>query len=276
MKVKTIKKILGNVHRDFVDSINDVKVQYMVDKNAIITGGAIASMLLNEDVNDYDYYFRDKETVLAVANYYVKIFNECNGCDATVDETENRIIVNNIPYDEVCNFDADDLDGVVKNQSGEYLPVFISENAITLSNQIQIVLRFYGEPEEIHNNYDFVHCTNYYIPSKNELSLNPKALESLLTKELHYMGSRYPVCSVFRTRKFIERGWSINAGQYLKMCYQIAKLNLNDIDVLREQLVGVDTLHFLQMIDILEDRKNKEPNVELNDSYLAEIIDEIF
>lgn len=276
MKVKTIKKILENVHRNFANSINDENVQNLVDKNAIITGGAIASMLLDEDVNDYDYYFKNKETVIAIANYYVKIFNEHNNCNAIIDETENRIRISNIPYDDVYGFDADDLENIVGNQNEEYIPVFISENAITLSNQIQIVLRFYGEPDKIHNNYDFVHCTNYYIPSERKMVLNPKALESLLTKELRYMGSKYPLCSVIRTRKFVQRGWSINAGQYLKMCYQISNLDLNNIDVLKEQLIGVDTLYFLQVIDALRDKKNKEPNFELNNDYLSEIIDKIF
>src|SRR3546814_4892538 len=43
-----------------------------------------------------------------------------------------------------------------------YRPVFMSTNAITLSDKIQIVLSFYGEADAIHENYDFVHCTNYW------------------------------------------------------------------------------------------------------------------
>src|SRR3546814_8968134 len=37
-----------------------------------------------------------------------------------------------------------------------YRPVFMLTNAITLSDKIQIVLRFYGEADAIHENYDFV------------------------------------------------------------------------------------------------------------------------
>lgn len=71
MKAKTIKAVLGSIHREFVNSIEDENVRNLVNKDAIITGGAIASMLLGEKVNDYDYYFRTRETALAVANYYV-------------------------------------------------------------------------------------------------------------------------------------------------------------------------------------------------------------
>src|SRR3546814_2013322 len=48
-----------------------------------------------------------------------------------------------------------------------YRPVFVSTNAITLSDKIQIVLRFYGEADAIHENYDFVHCTNYWTSKEN-------------------------------------------------------------------------------------------------------------
>lgn len=268
--------MLGKVHEKFIASITDDYVRELVDKNAIITGGAIASMLLNENVNDYDYYFRDAETVLAVAEYYVKIFNETNDCDTFIETSKGKITIKNVSYKDVLDLDVDDFESATSDDIGDYMPIFVSENAITLNNKIQIVLRFYGEPEWIHENYDFVHCTNYYIPSKNELSLNPKALESLLTRELRYMGSKYPICSIIRTRKFIKRGWSINAGQYLKMCYQIGELDLNDLDVLEEQLVGVDIVYFIELLQILRDKKDKDPDFILDHHHLSVIIDEIF
>ena len=47
----------------------------MVEKNSIIAGGSITSMLLREKVNDYDIYFTNKDVVYAVAQYYVARFN---------------------------------------------------------------------------------------------------------------------------------------------------------------------------------------------------------
>ena len=76
MNSKTIKKVLKQKHEEFLRSITDSPVKELVKKNSIITGGAIASMLLNEKISDFDYYFRDKETVEAVADYYVNRFNE--------------------------------------------------------------------------------------------------------------------------------------------------------------------------------------------------------
>jgi hypothetical protein len=148
----------------------------------------------------------------------------------------------------------------------------MSTNAITLSDKIQIVLRFYGEPDEIHKNYDFVHCTNYWSSWDHKLTLHPAALEALLSRELRYVGSKYPICSVFRLRKFIHRGWQINAGQILKMCLQISQLDLGDVRVLEDQLTGVDVAYFVELVEKL---KEKDPE-KVNSAYLVEILDRMF
>lgn len=168
----------------------------------------------------------------------------------------------------------DDVAEALEPEDGKpkYRPVFLSTNAITLANQVQLIIRFFGEPDEIHANYDFVHCTCYYDGGKNELVLRPDAMEALLTRELRYIGSRYPLCSLIRVRKFIGRGWSINAGQILKMALQLNDLDLKDPRVLEDQLTGVDVAYFAQII-----AKVKEEDPEkINSAYLIEIVDRLF
>jgi len=174
--------------------------------------------------------------------------------------------------------DADGLDGeeLDKIEKEKYRPVFMTSNAITLSNQIQLIVRFCGNADEIHKNYDFVHCTNYWESDGGKLTLRPEALESILAKELRYVGSLYPVCSFIRVRKFIKHGWHINAGQMLKICLQLSELDLCDVNVLEDQLTGVDTAYFLQVIDYLRERQQKEPDFHIHVPYLISIIDKIF
>src|SRR5699024_7903210 len=93
MKAKTIKRLLKKKHNEFVESIKDENVKKLVEKNSIITGGAIVSMLLDEDINDYDYYFTNKETTLAVANYFVNEFNQNHNHTVSVQDDEGRIKV---------------------------------------------------------------------------------------------------------------------------------------------------------------------------------------
>jgi hypothetical protein len=302
VKTKTIRAVLRKKVDDWLESIEDEAVRKLVADNTIVTGGCIASMLLQDDVNDYDVYLRTREAVVAVAQYYVARFHPKNRAghesdiEVFVQYDRVKVVVRSagiaseagttVPYEyfeatdasEAAPYVADVMDqmeevkDVLIDQKPPYRPVFMSTNAITLSGKVQVVLRFYGEPEEIHANYDFVHCTNYWKSWDAKLVLNPKALEALLAKELVYVGSLYPVCSVFRLRKFIKRGWPINAGQLVKMCMQISALDLTNISVLEDQLTGVDCAYFINVVNRL---RSKDPE-KVNTAYLIEIIDRMF
>lgn len=173
---------------------------------------------------------------------------------------------------------ADDLSmqPLEDKEKEKYRVIFMSSNAITLSNRVQLVIRFYGEAEEIHKNYDFVHCTNYWIAKDNKLVLNQTALESILAKRLYYVGSLYPICSIIRTRKFIEKGWRCNAGNYLKMCFQVSELDLTNIEILEEQLTGVDAAYFFQVIEWCKKKQEEDLEFKITAPYLISIIDKIW
>lgn len=178
-------------------------------------------------------------------------------------------------YDDpetIADLAEETQEAVNKDDEPEFRPVFLSSNAITISQKIQIVIRFFGEPDAIHENYDFAHCTSYWEASTGDLTLRPEALTALLTRTLVYRGSRYPVASVVRMRKFIERGWRINAGQILKMALQISKLDLGRVEVLEDQLTGVDVAYFAQVI---ESAKAKDAE-KIDHAYLVEVVNRMF
>lgn len=360
MKAKTINAVISKKMNDWLDSIEDKEVVKTIKPDIIVTGGCITSMLLNEPVNDFDIYFKTKESLKLISEYYVKKFNEKNkdklnkinrpfrawvldGADIEEWKAGNKKLssfafdypdfdykeVEDWQYDEddpsrhtyfkvsgmvlnttsdrikiMINSDgiAEDSDSVADNVDYDinqyldilsdgatmpaeeieksidikkYIPIFLSTNAITLSNKVQLVVRFYGEPDKIHENYDFVHATNYWTYATGTV-LNQRALESILNKELFYVGSKYPICSLIRTRKFIKRGWQINAGQYVKMAFQISKLNLEDVYVLEDQLVGVDSIYFLNFIERLKEKQMVDKSFVMTKDYLTTVIDKIF
>lgn len=290
MKAKTIKKIIRAKIYNWLASIDDEAVKSLAQKSTIVTGGSIASMLLDEPVNDYDIYFKDRFTAEAIAEYYVKKFQSSTGHPLALDVQDGRIrITTSIGHrgetvgDVRALGDQDQIDDAYEEAESSalnieddgnqpYRPVFMSTNAITLSGRVQIIVRFYGEPDKIHENYDFVHCTNYWTSWDDELTLRQPALEALLARELRYVGSKYPVCSIIRIRKFIKRGFTINAGQILKMVMQVNDLDLTDPKILEDQLTGVDSAYFIQLMTKL---REKDPE-KVNYAYLVEIIDRMF
>ena len=76
MQEKTIKSILRRKIDDWCSTIDDQDVKKLVQQNAIVTGGALVSLLTGEDVNDYDVYFKTKDSAKVVAGYYVNKFKE--------------------------------------------------------------------------------------------------------------------------------------------------------------------------------------------------------
>lgn len=312
MKTSTIKRILNKKLDEWVDSIKDQTLANDVKVNTIVTGGSIASMLMGDPVNDFDVYFTNKETAFAVADYYCKEFVKNNPIKtaegvhpvepfaqyATITnckkQIEDRVVIfiksagvvtetMSETGEEYAYFEGkpeEDLFKFVETITKEstdkakpkYRPVFLSQNAITLSDKMQIVIRFFGTPEEIHDNYDFVHATCYYDWGNRNLVLKPEALTAMMSKTLIYHGSLYPMASIFRTRKFIERGWRISAGQLLKIMWQINELNLKDMGQLREQLTGVDMAYMYQLLGELKDKDISQ----IDSTYIANIIDKIF
>ena len=258
---KTIRKLLDKLSESVPEDRYDLKDIFK--NHTIVTGGCIASMLLSEDVNDFDIYFDSMDNAKAIAEYYTGTEAVCDEDDLKGDmgvlAKGGRIKVyirsSGIHY---CTAKED------------YDPVVFTGNAISLKGDVQLILRFFGTPSEIHKNYDYVHCTSYYYQGK--VYLNADAMEALLARELRYTGSRYPLCSMIRTRKFLKRGWSINAGQYLKMAMQLGELDLTDVEVLEDQLTGVDSAYFSSLIEKIK----AGTDIENMSSYVLDLVDEIF
>lgn len=337
MNKTRIKNRLNKVFNEWTESIRDKEVRTLVRKNSIITGGAITSLLMNQEPHDYDIYFTDFETTLAVVNYYVDIANVVtNRSDIKVitgkdyqNEKEKLCKAFDIPieeFDDLTDEQHEEIpwymkqrfhgwdpkririfvqsSGVVrakdepeqpdedlitdpeppkkpekkgkKDKPEPYRPKFISSNAITLSDKIQLINRFYGPADKIHETFDFVHCFNYWTSKDRELVLNVDALEAILDKRLVYKGSKYPLCTILRMRKFLKRGWTINAGQIVKACFQLSKLNLSDVTVLEDQLVGVDTTYFRTLVDTIQGELQTNRDLKIDETYIATLIDEIF
>lgn len=303
MKARQIEKIIYDKVAEL--AIAHPKIQKELMDHSIVTGGCIASMFLQEKVNDYDIYFDSLEALVKVMEYfgvkteakYLVAFNKGkhipdHGLDKSEYDGETSIPVpkdtsttmyrvyteiehlmynQNVQYISLFYQSSGSWtpDDEAKKKDEPYMVKFASANAVTLSDKVQLVFRFFGPPEEIHKNYDFVHATNYWT-AKTGLVTNTEALEAILAKELIYKGSRFPLASIFRTRKFIQRHWTIHIGNYVKMAMQLNELDLKNIHVLREQLTGVDAAYLNWLI-----MKCEKADRPITCDYVCELVDQI-
>lgn len=302
MQIKTIQKNISNKLNEWLGSITDDTLKEDLRKNVLVSGGSITSMLLGEPVNDYDVYIKNMDVLKRLTLYYTAAYSN----DITVLDGRDKAILSGVildkykgrftddefsEYDTAYNISLRNLkDNQIKlffleknggkrvneDKKAEdlyYSPLFFSPNAISLSNDLQIVIRFNGDAETIHKTFDFVHATNYFT-FEDGLVTNKAALESILTKQLKYQGSQYPLTTIIRVRKFLKRNWNIGAGELLKIMFQISELDLKNPDVLEEQLIGVDVAYFGKLIEVLRGIENLE--TKMTSEYLNTIIDKVF
>lgn len=288
MQVKSIKKVITKKLDEWLETISDERLRDKVRDNLLLSGGSITSLLQQQEVNDYDIYIKDMDVLLDLTKYYTQGINNVEILDGRKkaeyaqdrdfnneeDKAKYTVALRTLQDDQIKLYLPTGGLKVDDNVSAEELPkyrvVFLSPNAISLSDNIQIVIRFHGDNEAIHKTFDFIHATNYFT-YKDGLVLNVEALTSIMSKTLRYQGSLYPLTSIIRIKKFLNRGWNISAGEMLKIMFQISELDLKNPDVLEEQLIGVDIAYFGTLVEILRDTKHK-----MSSHYLNTIIDRVF
>ncbi|MCP1996622.1 hypothetical protein [Flavobacterium sp. HSC-61S13] len=295
MQKKTISKVITKKLNEWLETITDESLRKKVKENLLVSGGSITSMFLNEPVNDFDIYIQDMDVLIELAMYYmpndvldgrkkdelildhyIKKYGNLNCAKKELeslneDLSEQTVRLKNLKPNQVKLNVESSGQRMQIDENKKYQIAFLSQNAISLTDDIQIVLRFSGAPEEIHSTFDFIHATNYFT-FEDGVVTNLQALESLISKDLKYQGSQYPLTSIIRIKKFLKRGWTINAGEMLKMMFQISELNLKDPVVLEEQLIGVDIAYFDKLIDVIRD----VPRDKINSNYINTIIDKVF
>lgn len=307
MQFKTIKKTVADKMEDWLSSISDESLRIDVKANLLVSGGSICSLMLGENVNDYDVYLQDIDVLKRLTQYYVDPINgvqiwdgrervsiptvepEVDDEDFAEDEEGNGYShylcsLRNLQPNQIKLFITNKMGGLKVDSAlnnakeGEepkkYRVSYLSPNAISLTDDIQIVIRFHGTPLEIHKTFDFIHATNYFT-FKDGLVTSINALQSIISKQLYYQGSLYPLTSVIRAKKFIKRNWNITAGEYLKMIFQCSLLDFTNLDVLEEQLIGVDVAYFNTLISELRTHKAENSEFKLSSEYLNTMIDRI-
>ena len=299
MKIKTIEKKIVAKLNQWLETITDENLRKKVKDNLLVSGGSIASMLMGADVNDYDVYLKDRDVLKSLAQYYIKGWSGIWIADGRerdklmreydvlekedageYDKDYFSVAIRNLKPDQIKLMFNSKNGGMRVNEDKKadelnYEPVYFSPNAISISNDIQIVLRFWGDSAKIHETFDFIHATNYFTFEEG-LVRNLAAVESILTRTLRYQGSHYPVTSIIRAKKFIKRGFNIGAGEYLKIMFQISQLDLTDPDVLEEQLIGVDVAYFEMLIEALRAKFSADKDFQITAGYFGTLIDKIF
>ena len=233
MKTKQIEKLLQGVYNDFFEYISDDKIKNIFKDKSFVTGGCIPSMAMDEFVTDYDIYLMDKESVCAVKNYFQNIHQQ--------EKLPPELAV-----------------------KPKYRVNLITENAINLSDKIQIITKYYGCPTEVTENFDFAHIKSWFRYN-SAIIICDDFFQLIHEKELVYTGSEYPLSSFFRTRKYIKKGWNVSNATMLHIALDIVavfnrgKIIINNEDDIKDYICT-------SIVDI--DNDEQDIIVSINEEYL--------
>lgn len=148
----------------------------VVDSNTFfVSGGCIASLLQGTNPKDIDIWCRSEDIMAQTIKWYEKI-------------QPHRIALADSKYREIS--------------IGQKL---ITENAVTLSDGIQLIRRQSGSVKDIIDTFDYVHCKPYYDLMDDKLYISKEQYD-LCTKKKLKVNNPLAV-KQYRTEKFLSRGY---------------------------------------------------------------------
>lgn len=218
-------KLLRNLGNDAVELFKST--------NAIIAGGAITSIFSGSEINDYDIYFRTKKDIITfIRNAF------CNEGD---ENDENEVY----PLSEEDFLDIGMYEFVCVNQTSR--SITFTHNGLN----IQLIhFDYYNTAYDIFENYDFHINMGAYDFKLNQFVLHDDFLTSIAGRRLTFnTGTRYPIMSMLRISKYLDRGYNISKKEMFKVGLAIANLNIDSWDTLEDQLSGFYGIDVSNMFD---------------------------
>lgn len=169
---KAKSKIAASIRAKLLDPLITNEVHDLLLHNSVLSGGAIASIILNEKVNDFDLYFKSDVPM----NTFTKIMsykhNQAMIKEATTSYGTGKLVT-------AC--------------------------ATTLLNDIQVITMQLSSDRN--KSFDFVHCLPYYDLNEDKLYISPKEYQCIVTKKL--VVNNPESLTDRRINKYKERGWQL-------------------------------------------------------------------
>ncbi len=253
----SLVRTVNNLCQARLEELNLGQKQYNehVLCGSFIAGGAILSVTKEEKIKDYDMFLTNAVSARYLANTFLRRITGGENVQllTQLDEVNPKIskgVLSLTNPDRMTTSIEEFIDSYNKRckeekNNNKVQPVYLSKNAITLSNGIQLIFRFIGEPEAVFSTFDYEHCKVYWRPKPLSLLLGDlvytgRSQESIAKNELIYTGNtRFVLSAISRLNKFIKRGWGISPSSLLSLAVTASKIDWSNRKVLEEELLGI-------------------------------------
>jgi hypothetical protein len=128
-------------------------------------------------------------------------------------------------------------------------------------HRVQLVKVLTRTPAEVISSFDFTVCQAAFDLDDGFI-FGEDFFRHLAQRRLVFnINAQYPICSLYRARKFIKRGFSLSGIEAIKLGLCIHSLEINTYADLRKQLMGIDTLFLKDLTDSLKGQDEKQYNL---------------
>lgn len=177
--------------------------------DAFLAGGAITSIFANQPINDFDIFFRDKDSYVKAVRYFkILVAYDANKTEE-ICTTERATTFQRVAH----------RSQIAKIKQEKYGPSYeidrISEKIIV---QLVDPSCIGGSPEAIFMKFDFTICMGAYIFKTREFIFDRGFFKALGRRELIFNAeAANAVSSLFRAVKYKSRGFTMSMGEEMKL-----------------------------------------------------------
>lgn len=127
-------------------------------------------------------------------------------------------------------------------------------SVIISGKRVQFIKVVTELPHEVIRRFDFTICQGAFMADRT-FYLGEFFLQHLAQRRLVFnLTAEFPICSLYRTRKFIARGFVFSGVEAIKLGLAIQQLKIENYGDLKKQLLGIDTSFLKQLTDSLDSK----------------------
>lgn len=177
--------------------------------DAFLAGGAVTSIFANQNINDFDIFFRDKDSFERAKRYFSVLIKYDDSDTKEVCTTERATT-----YTRTTQRAR-----VAKMKQEKYGPSY-DISYVNESATVQLVDPAFisGSPEEVFMGFDFTICMGAYLFKRGEFVFNRAFLRDVARREIVFNKDAVNlVSSLFRAHKYKSKGFTMSLGEEMKL-----------------------------------------------------------
>ena len=204
----------------------------LIVNHPIIAGGAIRSVFTNEQIKDYDFYFKSDDHFIQVVKYFDYILER---------------------YKDKCSMIVDTLNSITYSIFGNTIQLVKKYTDLTIIGKL--------------NKFDFTVCQGAFDCSTKEFTYSKNFIIHNAKRRLVYtQNTDYPLSTVIRVLKYLNKGYNISNTEYLKILLDVQNLKFDTFRDFKEHVLGIDVVFLMPLFELFEKKYNLN---NLNNNFIS-------